>query len=74
MDNTARRLNTLCVPMICDVRQSAARVEGRVAFDIPYMPHYNTLTETGKANFSRIPDALAELFDNAIQVERGRIG
>ena len=44
------------------------RVEGHVEFDIPYMPHYNTLTETGKANFSRIPDALAELLDNSIQV------
>lgn len=51
---------------------STTRVEGRVEFKIPYMPHYNTLTKTGEANFSRIPDALAELLDNSIQVHRAK--
>lgn len=61
------RVEILC-PYGSAFNRFATRVEGHVEFDIPYMPHFNTLTETGKANFSRIPDALAELLDNSIQV------
>jgi len=45
-----------------------SRVEREVEFEISYMPHHNTLTKTGRANFSRLPDAVAELCDNSIQV------
>ena len=33
-----------------------------------YQPHFNTITKTGDANFSKIPHAVAELIDNSIQV------
>jgi hypothetical protein len=34
---------------------------------LQYTPHYKTLTQTGKANFSRLADAVAEFVDNSIQ-------
>ena len=36
--------------------------------EVSYQPHFNTITKTGDANFSKIPHAVAELIDNSIQV------
>ena len=50
-----------------------ARLEGDVELEVSYQPHFNTITKTGDANFSKIPHAVAELIDNSIQVKgRGR--
>lgn len=35
--------------------------------EITFTPHYYALTHSGKSQFSRIPDAIAELIDNSIQ-------
>lgn len=45
-----------------------ARLEGDVELEVSYQPHFNTITKTGDANFSKIPHAVAELIDNSIQV------
>lgn len=47
------------------------RLEGDVELEVSYQPHFNTITKTGDANFSKIPHAVAELIDNSIQVRRG---
>lgn len=38
--------------------------------EVSYQPHFNTITKTGDANFSKIPHAVAELIDNSIQVRK----
>ncbi|CAM9474172.1 unnamed protein product, partial [Laminaria digitata] len=45
-----------------------APLEGDVELEVSYQPHFNTITKTGDANFSKIPHAVAELIDNSIQV------
>ncbi|CAM9825307.1 unnamed protein product [Scytosiphon promiscuus] len=45
----------------------AAPLEGDVELEVSYQPHFNTITKTGDANFSKIPHAVAELIDNSIQ-------
>jgi hypothetical protein len=35
--------------------------------EISYVPHFHTLTESGKSHFSRSADGLAEFIDNSIQ-------
>lgn len=44
------------------------RFDRDVELEISYQPHFNTITKTGEANFSKIPYAVAELVDNSIQV------
>ena len=44
------------------------RLEADVDVEVSYEPHFNTITKTGEANFSKIPHAVAELIDNSIQV------
>lgn len=44
------------------------RLEVDVDLEVSYEPHFNTITKTGEANFSKIPHAVAELIDNSIQV------
>lgn len=46
-------------------------LEGDVELEVSYQPHFNTITKTGDANFSKIPHAVAELIDNSIQVRSG---
>lgn len=41
--------------------------------EVSYQPHFNTITKTGDANFSKIPHAVAELIDNSIQVRSGHV-
>lgn len=43
-------------------------LEADVDIEVSYEPHFNTITKTGEANFSKIPHAVAELIDNSIQV------
>lgn len=40
-----------------------------VSESIKYVPHYRTLTDAGKAHFSEVAYAVADLVDNSIQVE-----
>jgi hypothetical protein len=39
-----------------------------VSESIKYVPHYRTLTDAGKAHFSEVAYAVADLVDNSIQV------
>lgn len=52
---------------------SCQRLEGDVELEVNYQPHFNTITKTGEANFSKVPHAVAELIDNSIQVRLGPI-
>lgn len=52
----------------------ALRLEGDVELEVSYQPHFNTITKTGDANFSKIPHAVAELIDNSIQVRTRGLG
>lgn len=52
----------------------ALRLEGDVELEVSYQPHFNTITKTGDANFSKIPHAVAELIDNSIQVRTCSLG
>ncbi|CAM9172184.1 unnamed protein product, partial [Ectocarpus sp. 12 AP-2014] len=45
----------------------SAPLEGDVELEVSYQPHFNTITKTGDAHFSKIPHAVAELVDNSIQ-------
>ncbi|CAM9848594.1 unnamed protein product, partial [Choristocarpus tenellus] len=43
------------------------RLEAPVEDSISFQPHFNTLTKTGEAHFTKLSHALAEFIDNAIQ-------
>ncbi|CAM9280554.1 unnamed protein product [Ascophyllum nodosum] len=49
-------------------------LEGDVELEVSYQPHFNTITKTGDANFSKIPHAVAELIDNSIQATNSNSG
>ena len=39
-------------------------------FDINFVPHHSTLTTSGRSNYSRVVDALAQFVDNSVQACR----
>ncbi|CAN0202757.1 unnamed protein product, partial [Discosporangium mesarthrocarpum] len=45
------------------INERQAPVEDKIS----YQPHFNTLTKTGEAHFSKLSHALAEFIDNSIQ-------
>ncbi|CAM9669020.1 unnamed protein product, partial [Ectocarpus sp. 12 AP-2014] len=49
-------------------------VEGHVEVETCYPPHFNTITKTGEAHFSKISHAVAELIDNSIQATTDNTG
>lgn len=55
----------------CPYSLTADRVDGDVELEVSYQPHFNTITKTGEANFSKVPHAVAELVDNSIQARFG---
>ncbi|CAM9801347.1 unnamed protein product [Pylaiella littoralis] len=52
----------------------SAPLEEDVELEVSYQPHFNTITKTGHANFSKIPHAVAELIDNSIQATTDNTG
>eukprot|EP00903_Cladosiphon_okamuranus_P018047 g16608.t1 len=52
----------------------SAPLEDDVELEVSYQPHFNTITKTGEANFSKIPHAVAELIDNSIQATTDNSG
>eukprot|EP00752_Nemacystus_decipiens_P004173 g3816.t1 len=52
----------------------SAPLEDDVELEVSYQPHFNTITKTGDANFSKIPHAVAELIDNSIQATTDNSG